>query len=87
MSLSKKERIDILIALYCQGVEIKSFKEVVYLFNDKHSDHPLIAKSTNFKTVIWCRDLDFVKNRLRLGRLKSAINKNFEVCTSVVETL
>lgn len=63
----------------------KSYEDVIRY--DKHSNRPLITKSTFYKTVIRQKDTDSVKDRPRYGKPKNPTNedKNFDDFRSIVQ--
>lgn len=86
MSLSEMERITVLM-MRGYGDRVRSYEEVVHLFNDRFPDRPPISKSTVFKTVKRFEDTGSVKDRPRSGRSLSATNedKSLEILQTFVE--
>jgi len=68
------------------GERVRSYQEIVDLFNAAHSDRNPISISVQ-KTVTYFLETETVKDRLRSGRPKSANdNKNLDVLQSFQKT-
>lgn len=86
MSLTETERINLLM-MRGYGDRVRSYDEVVHLFNDTFPDRPPISKSTVCRTVQRFLDTGNVKDRPRSGRPLSATDENtsIEVLQSFIE--
>lgn len=85
--LSETERIEILMIIG-YGDRMRSFEEVVNIFNGSHPDREPISKSTVSKTLRRFHETGNVKDRPKSGRPVSVTNEenSLDVMLDIVET-
>jgi transposase len=86
MHLIEKERITILM-MRGFGDKIRSYQEVVHLFNDTFDDRPPISKSTVYRTVDRFERTGSIKDEPKFERPKDSTNddKSLEVLLATTE--
>lgn len=86
MRLTDKERITILMKRGF-GDRIRSYQEVINLFNNTYIDRPPILKSSVYRTVDRFERTGSIKDEPRSGSPKDATNddKALEILLSIIE--